>query len=162
MKITDVKTILANRYLFVEIHTDEGLVGIGESGTRGFLDASMGAVEALKTYLIGQDPLHIEHHWQYMYRCWHFRGAAIMGAISAIDIAMWDIAGKFYDTPVYNLLGGRCRDKARVYAHAGGETTEETIANLKKMKAQGFTAIGHLMPFLDESRGDPYFINHAK
>ncbi|MGL9719712.1 galactonate dehydratase [Symbiopectobacterium sp.] len=162
MKITDVKTILANRYLFVEIHTDEGLVGIGESGTWGFLDASMGAVEALKTYLIGQDPLRIEHHWQYMYRCWHFRGAAIMGAISAIDIALWDIAGKFYDTPVYNLLGGRCRDKARVYAHAGGKTTEETIANLKKMKAQGVTAIGHLTPFLDESRGDPYFITHAK
>ncbi|WP_244664850.1 hypothetical protein [Candidatus Symbiopectobacterium sp. 'North America'] len=89
MKITDVKTILANRYLFVEIHTDEGLVGIGESGTWGFLDASMGAVEALKTYLIGQDPLRIEHHWQYMYHCWHFRGAAIMGAISAIDIALW-------------------------------------------------------------------------
>ena len=85
-----------------------------------------------------------------------------MGAISAIDIALWDIAGKFYDTPVYNLLGGRCRDKARVYAHAGGKTTEETIANLKKMKAQGFTAIGHLTPFLDESRGEPYFTTHAK
>ncbi|UYA61129.1 Mandelate racemase/muconate lactonizing enzyme-like protein 2 [Pectobacterium sp. F1-1] len=54
-----------------------------------------------------------------------------MGAISAIDIALWDIAGKYYDTPVYNVLGGRCRDKARVYAHAGGRTTEETIANLK-------------------------------
>ncbi len=62
MKITDVKTILANRYLFVEVHTDEGLVGIGESGTWGFLDASLGAVEALKSYLIGQDPLRIEHH----------------------------------------------------------------------------------------------------
>lgn len=162
MKITDVKTILVNRYLFVEIHTDEGFIGIGESGTWGFLDVSMGAVEALKTYLIGQDPLRIEHHWQYIYRCWHFRGAAIMGAISAIDIALWDIAGKFYDTPVYNLLGGRCRDKARVYAHAGGKTTEETIANLKKIKAQGFTAIGHLTSFLDESRGDSYFITHAK
>ncbi|ASN84919.1 mandelate racemase/muconate lactonizing enzyme family protein [Pectobacterium versatile] len=162
MKITDVRVILANRYMFVEVTTDEGLTGIGESGAWGFLDASKGAVEALRTYLIGQDPLRIEHHWQYMYRCWHFRGAAIMGAISAIDIALWDIAGKYYDTPVYNLLGGRCRDKARVYAHAGGRTTEETIANLKKAKADGFTAIGHLTPFLDESRDTPYFTTHAK
>ncbi|MEQ9879786.1 mandelate racemase/muconate lactonizing enzyme family protein [Pectobacterium aroidearum] len=162
MKITDVRAILANRYMFVEVTTDEGLTGIGESGAWGFLDASKGAVEALRTYLIGQDPLRIEHHWQYMYRCWHFRGAAIMGAISAIDIALWDIAGKYYDTPVYNLLGGRCRDKARVYAHAGGRTTEETIANLKQAKADGFTAIGHLTPFLDESRDAPYFTTHAK
>ncbi|MEQ9875915.1 galactonate dehydratase [Pectobacterium brasiliense] len=162
MKITDVRVILANRYMFVEVTTDEGLTGIGESGAWGFLDASKGAVEALRTYLIGQDPLRIEHHWQYMYRCWHFRGAAIMGAISAIDIALWDIAGKYYDTPVYNLLGGRCRDKARVYAHAGGRTTEETIANLKQAKADGFTAIGHLTPFLDESRDAPYFTTHAK
>ncbi|GLY62374.1 galactokinase [Pectobacterium brasiliense] len=162
MKITDVRVILANRYMFVEVTTDEGLTGIGESGAWGFLDASKGAVEALRTYLIGQDPRRIEHHWQYMYRCWHFRGAAIMGAISAIDIALWDIAGKYYDTPVYNLLGGRCRDKARVYAHAGGRTTEETIANLKQAKADGFTAIGHLTPFLDESRDAPYFTTHAK
>jgi galactonate dehydratase len=161
MKITAVETIFANRYLFVRIKTDEGLEGIGESGTWGFLDASAGAIEAFKSYLVGQDPLRIEHHWQYMYRCWHFRGAAIMGAISAIDIALWDIAGKFYGTPVYNLLGGRCRDKARVYAHAGGKTTEETIGNLKKAKAQGFTAIGHVTPFLDESRDTQYVTTHA-
>lgn len=76
MKITAVETIFANRYLFVRIKTDEGLEGIGESGTWGFLDASAGAIEAFKSYLVGQDPLRIEHHWQYMYRCWHFRGAA--------------------------------------------------------------------------------------
>lgn len=162
MKITDVRPILANRYLFVEIHTDEGLVGIGESGTWGFLDASKGALDAFKSYLIGQDPLKIEHHWQYLYRCWHFRGAAIMGALSAVDIALWDIAGKYYQTPVYNLLGGQCRDKVRVYAHAGGRTVDETVANLKKAKQQGFTAVGHVTPFLDESRSDPYFKTHAQ
>ncbi|WP_414499627.1 mandelate racemase/muconate lactonizing enzyme family protein [Zymobacter sp. IVIA_12111.31 C1] len=162
MKITDVRVRLANRYMFVEVDTDEGLVGIGESGTWGFLEASAGAINTLRTYLIGQDPLRIEHHWQYMYRCWHFRSAAIMGAISAVDIALWDIAGKFYNTPVYNLLGGRCRDKVRVYAHAGGRTTEETIAQLKQAKAEGFTAIGHLSPFLDEPRDTPYFEPHAR
>ncbi|MFT8318008.1 MAG: galactonate dehydratase [Sporolactobacillus sp.] len=161
MKITDVKALLVNRYLFVKVYTDEGIVGIGESGAWGFLDASKGAIEAFKTYLIGQDPLKIEHHWQYMYRCWHFRGAAIMGAISAIDIALWDIAGKFYKTPVYNLIGGRCREKVRVYCHVGGSTTDEVLTHLKAAKRQGYNAIGHLSPFLDESRAVPYFKTHA-
>src|SRR5699024_1423416 len=125
----DVKVIPVNRFLFVEVHTDEGLVGLGESGSWGFLDASAEAVKTFKTYLIGQDPLKIEHHWQYMYRCFHFRGAAIMGALSAIDIALWDIAGKHFGVPTYQLLGGKCRDKARVYYHVGGETTEDLINN---------------------------------
>ncbi|MFQ9651095.1 MAG: hypothetical protein ACLRZZ_13510 [Enterocloster sp.] len=62
-------------------------------------------METFKRYLIGQNPLLIEHHWQYMYRCYHFRGAAIMGALSAIDIALWDIKGKYYGVPCYELLG---------------------------------------------------------
>ncbi|WP_101910359.1 galactonate dehydratase [Marasmitruncus massiliensis] len=162
MKITDIKVIPVNRFLFVEVHTDEGYVGLGESGTWGFLDASGQAVESFKTYLIGKDPLRIEHHWQYMYRCFHFRGAAIMGAISAIDIALWDIAGKYYNTPVYNLLGGKCRDKARVYYHVGGTNMEDMIHNLKDAKAKGFTAVGHLSPFLDEARSMPYYETHAQ
>ncbi|BBG30518.1 hypothetical protein [Zymobacter palmae] len=145
MKITDVRVRLANRYMFVEVDTDEGLVGIGESGTWGFLEASAGAINTLRTYLIGQDPLRIEHHWQYMYRCWHFRSAAILSAISAVDIALWDIAGKFYDTPVYNLLGGAAAATRYGYTRTrgggGGRTTEETIAQLKHAKAEGFTAI---------------------
>ena len=111
MKITDIKVIPANRFLYVKVFTDEGITGIGESGAWGFLDASAEVVNTLKTYLIGKDPLQIEHHWQYMYRCFHFRGAAIMGAISAIDIALWDIAGKYFNVPTYMLLGGKCRDK---------------------------------------------------
>jgi len=162
MKITDVKIIPVNRFLFVEIHTDEKIIGVGESGTWGFLDASAEVVKSFKSYLIGQDPLRIEHHWQYMYRCFHFRGAAIMGALSAIDIALWDIAGKFFNTPVYNLLGGKCRDKARVYYHVGGTTIDEMLANLKDAKAKGFTAVGHLSPFLDEDRATPYNETHAQ
>jgi galactonate dehydratase len=88
MKITAVNAIPIDRYLFVEVHTDEGIKGLGESGAWGFLEASAGAVTALARYLVGQDPLRIEHHWQYMARFSHFRGAAIMGAISAIDIAL--------------------------------------------------------------------------
>lgn len=161
MRITDIRTIFVDHYLFVEITTDTGLVGLGESGAWGFLEASAQAVETFKRYLISQDPLRIEHHWQYMYRCFHFRGAAIMGALSAIDIALWDIAGKHFAAPVYQLLGGKCRHRVRVYAHVFGASTEELVQGCIAAKAQGFTAVGHLTPFLDESHDAPFFKTHA-
>jgi galactonate dehydratase len=162
MKIVDVRTIPADLYLFVEILTDEGITGLGESGTWGFLEASEQAVQTFKRYLIGQDPLRIEHHWQSMYRWTHFRGAAIMGALSALDIALWDIAGKHYGVPCYQLLGGKCRDRARVYGHVFGRTVEDLVAACKKAKEKGFTALGHLSPFGDEPRDVPYFKAHAR
>lgn len=162
LKITDIKIIPANRFLYVKVFTDEGITGIGESGAWGFLDASAEAVNTFKGYLIGKDPLQIEHHWQYMYRSFHFRGAAIMGAISAIDIALWDIAGKYFNAPVYALLGGKCRDKVRTYYHVVGETTEELVENCIKAKELGYNAVGHLSPFLDEPRSKPYFMPYAK
>ncbi len=161
MRITDVRTIFVDRFLFVQVETDEGIVGLGESGAWGFLEASAQAVETFKRYLIGQDPLRIEHHWQYMYRCFHFRGAAVMGALSAVDIALWDIAGKHFGAPVYQLLGGKTRDLARVYYHVYGATTEELVEGCVAAKEWGFTAVGHLTPFLDESRDKPYFKTHA-
>ena len=162
MKITDVKVLPVDRYLFVQVYTDAGIVGLGESGAWGYLLASGQVVEDFKEYLIGQDPLRIEHHWQYLYRCTHFRGAAIMGALSAIDIALWDIAGKYFGVPVYQLLGGKCRDKARVYYHVMGDTKEKLIQGCIDAKAEGFTAVGHLTPFLDESRETPYFKTHSE
>ena len=161
MLITDIQTIFVDRYLFVQVHTDAGITGLGESGSWGFLEASAGAVETFKRYLIGQDPLRIEHHWQYLYRWSHFRGAAIMGALSAIDIALWDIMGKHFGVPCYQLMGGKVRDKARVYYHVFGETKEELIQGCIDAKAQGFTAVGHLTPFLDDSRDIPYFKTHV-
>src|SRR4051812_47274712 len=161
MKITAIETIPVDRYLFVQVHTDEGIVGLGESGTWGFLEASAQVVETFKRYLIGQDPLRIEHHWNYLYRWSHFRGAAIMGAISAIDIALWDIAGKHFGVPVYQLLGGRVRDLARVYCHAYGQTRQQLVEACRQAKAAGFTAIGHLTPFLDEPTTVPYYRTHA-
>ena len=161
MKITDVKTIFVDRYLFVQVHTDAGITGLGESGAWGYLEPSASAVEKFKPYLIGKDPLRIEHHWQYLYRWTHFRGAAIMGALSAIDIALWDIAGKHFGVPCYQLMGGKVRDKARVYYHVFGQTTEQLIAGCIDAKKQGFTAVGHLTPFLDEPRDVPYFKTHA-
>lgn len=152
MKITEIKVIPANSFLYVRIETDVGIHGIGEAGAWGFLPAAAEAIESFKTYLIGQDPLQIEHHWQYMYRCFHFRGAAVMAGISALDIALWDIAGKYFNVPIYQLLGGKCRDKIRTYYHVSGSTTEELIADCKNAVAQGYDAIGHLSPFLDEPR----------
>jgi galactonate dehydratase len=161
MKITAIQTLFVDHYLFVKVHTDAGITGLGESGAWGYLEASAGAVETFKRYLIGEDPLRIEHHWQYMYRCTHFRGAAIMGALSAIDLALWDIAGKHFGVPCYQLLGGKCRDKARVYYHVFGETKEELIEGCIDAKRRGFSAVGHLTPFLDEPREKPYFETHA-
>lgn len=162
MKITDIVLLPIDRYLFVRVHTDAGITGLGESGAWGYLEASGAAVETFKRYLIGQDPLRIEHHWQYLYRWTHFRGAAIMGALSAIDIALWDIAGKHYGVPVYQLLGGKTRERARVYYHVFGQTTEELVQGCVDARRRGFTAVGHLTPFLDEPRDVPYFKTHAQ
>ena len=161
MKITAVEAIPVDRYLFVRVQTDEGLTGVGESGAWGYLEASEAAIVKFGRYLVGQDPLRIEHHWQYMYRFSHFRGAAIMGAISALDIALWDIAGKYFGVPAYQLLGGKTRDKARVYYHVFGDTRDKLVQGVKDAKAKGFTAVGHLTPFLDEGRDVPYFKTHA-
>jgi galactonate dehydratase len=161
MKITAVEPLLIDRYMFVQVHTDAGISGLGESGAWGYLEASEAVVKKWANYLVGQDPLLIEHHWQYMYRSSHFRGAGIMGALSAIDIALWDIAGKHFGVPVYQLLGGKVRDKARVYYHVFGNTTEKLVQGIKDAKKAGFTAVGHLTPFLDEDRAVPYEKTHV-
>ena len=161
MKITAVEALLIDRYLFAKVHTDEGITGLGESGAWGHLEASEAAIKKFGRYLVGQDPMRIEHHSQYMYRFSHFRGAAIMGAISALDIALWDISGKHFGVPVYQLMGGKTRDKARVYYHVFGDTKEKLIQGVKDAKAKGFTAVGHLTPFLDESKDVPYFKTHV-
>lgn len=161
MKITKVEPLSVDRFLFVKVHTDAGITGIGESGAWGFLEASKAAIEKFGRYLVGEDPLRIEHHWQYMYRFAHFRGAAIMGALSAIDIALWDIAGKHFDVPAYQLMGGAVRDKARVYYHVLGDTREKLVEGVAAAREEGFTAVGHLTPFLDEDRSVPYFKTHV-
>lgn len=161
MRIDAIRTRLIDKFLFVEVETDNGLVGLGESGAWGYLEASGKAIELFAEYLIGQDPLRIEHHWQYMYRSTHFRGAAVMGAISAIDVALWDIAGQYYQAPVYQLLGGKCRDKARVYLHVKAPTKEEQIEKCLAARNGGYTAVGHLNPFLDEPHSKPTSKTHA-
>src|SRR3569833_1563405 len=148
MRIESVESIFVDKYLFVEVRTDTGLVGRGEGGAWGFHEATAGAVTRFKEYLIGKDPLRIEHHWQYKYRWSQFRGSAVMAALSAIDIALWDIAGKHNQAPAHSQRVGKVRDRARAYYHVFGETKEELFSGIARAKQMGFTAVGHLPPFL--------------
>ncbi|WP_079910999.1 galactonate dehydratase [Paenibacillus sp. 32352] len=130
------------RWLFLKITTDDGLVGWGEPVVEGRADTVKTAVEELSTYLIGQNPLRIEDLWQVMYRGGFYRGGPILtSALSGIEQALWDIKGKYYNAPVYELLGGACRDRIRVYNWIGGDRPSDVKeAALKQIEA-GFTAV---------------------
>ncbi|MDD3368655.1 MAG: mandelate racemase/muconate lactonizing enzyme family protein [Lachnospiraceae bacterium] len=143
MKVTKVETIAVKHYLFVKVYTDENIVGLGEAGNWGFLGATEAAIKKLATFIIGEDPFKIEHSYQNMYRAMYFRGSVLMSAISAIDIALWDIKGKALGVPVYELLGGMTRDKVRTYASGMNpvrENAEEVAESFRKLKAAGFSA----------------------
>lgn len=161
MKIAKARPRRVGQFLYAEVTTDCGLVGYGESGAWGHLEASEAALAKYCNYLVGKDPRRIEHHWQMMHRFAHFNGAAVGGAISAVDIALWDIKAKHYGVPLYELLGGATRDKMRVYAHVYAKTVDEVAAFAGEKAAEGFTALGHLNPFLDEPEDQPYFLGHA-
>ncbi|MEM3816050.1 MAG: galactonate dehydratase, partial [Candidatus Bathyarchaeia archaeon] len=143
MKITKIEMFhVKPRWLFLKMHTDEGIVGYGEPTLEGRTRTVEMAVREFERYLVGQDPLRIENHWQAMYRGTFYRGGPVlMSAISGIEQAMWDILGKKLGVPVYQLLGGKCRDKVRVYAHIGGRTPEEYAKNALAKVEQGFTAL---------------------
>lgn len=128
MKITGITQYFPiPRVRLVRITTDTGIEGWGETTLEGKPKSTIAAVEELAEYLLGKDPLRIEHHWQHIYRSAFFRGGnVLMTALSGIDQALWDIAGKHHNVPTYRLLGGAVRDRIRVYAHWGiGSLTDE-------------------------------------
>ncbi|WP_028551596.1 galactonate dehydratase [Paenibacillus sp. UNC451MF] len=130
------------RWLFLKITTDDGLVGWGEPVVEGRADTVKTAVEELSTYLIGQNPLRIEDLWQVMYRGGFYRGGPILtSAMSGIEQALWDIKGKYYNAPVYELLGGACRDRIRVYNWIGGDRPNDVKEAARKQIEAGFTAV---------------------
>jgi galactonate dehydratase len=142
LKITSVETICtAPRWVFVKMTTDEGITGWGEClGDKAL--AICAAVGELERYLVGEDPFRIEHHWQVMYRGGFWRGGPILNAaISGVEIAMWDILGQALGVPVYQLLGGKVRDKIRFYTHAGGENIPQTLERCHQAKERGFDAV---------------------
>src|SRR2546421_11483490 len=141
MRIADVESLVIGGGQFVRVTTDNGLVGLGQTGCWGYPQAVHEVIQMFRQYLMGQDPLRIEHHWQYLYRMAPFRGTVLSGAVSAVDIALWDIKGQRYQAPIWELLGGRCRDRVRLHLLMGGDTPEEVAANARAAAAEGFTAI---------------------
>lgn len=146
MKITDIRTFLTDRCLLVRVYTNKDLIGNGEAGLWAHHPVVATAIKELREYFIGKDPRKIEHHFQTISRHAHFMGSTLSAALSAIDIALWDILGKSVDLPVYQLLGGKCRDKVAVFANIGGSSYETVQESTKKAVADGYTTL-RLSPF---------------
>ena len=146
MKITDVKLFLTmdvrSNAVFLKIDTDAGITGYGDATNHFLPHASLGMLKDLVPYLIGEDPERVEYLWQACFRRRFYRGGPATGAaISAIDMALWDIKGKAYGVPVYQLLGGLARKKVRLYGHVSGRSAEEIAEQARQRAAKGITAI---------------------
>jgi len=135
LKVTRLETFLVQpRWLFLKVHTNGGIVGLGEPVVEGRAETVQTAVKEIEPYLIGKDPRQVVHHWQAIYRHAFYRGGPVLtSALSGVDMALWDIKGKALGVPVYELLGGPTRKKVRLYAHV------RTPAELKQELANGFT-----------------------
>lgn len=130
------------RWLFLKIETDEGIIGWGEPVIEGRAATVKTAVEELMENIVGKDPLTIEDHWNVMYRGGFYRGGPIlMSAIAGIDQALWDIKGKFHQAPIHQLMGGKARDKIRVYSWIGGDRPEHVRNAAQEVIQKGFTAV---------------------
>ena len=149
MKVTDIRTFVVDcfrtNWVFVKVYTDEGIDGVGEATLEYKEKALIGAVEHIREYLVGKDPLQIERHWHDIYRDAYWRGGAVlMSALSAVETALWDILGKSLGVPVYQLLGGRANDKVRIYVNgwfSGAKKPEEFAACAKSAMERGVTAL---------------------
>ena len=149
LKVTDLKTYIVSRsgkpnssnYVFVRIFTNQGIVGTGEGSVTSKAKTMAAAVEEHKRYLVGRDPTDIEMHWQAMFRWARWRGGPILNsAVSAVEIALWDILGQALGQPIWVLLGGKARERVQMYVHAGGRSPEEYAQNWLKVKQDGWTA----------------------
>ncbi len=143
MKITSLELFkVPPRWLFLKVSTDEGICGWGEPVVEGRAETVRAAVQELSGYLIGADPMRIEDIFQVLYRAGFYRGGPILSsAISGIEQALWDIKGKYLNVPVYELLGGACRDNIRVYSWIGGDRPQDVGSAAKAQQKLGFTAI---------------------
>lgn len=149
MKITDVKPFVVDcfrtNFVFVKIYTDEGITGVGEGTLEYKEKAFLGALEHIKEYLVGKNPLNVEQHFHNIYRDAYWRGGPVlMSALSAVEMALWDILGKYLNVPVYQLLGGKVNDKVRIYVNgwfAGAREPEEFAEKAKQAVKRGVTAM---------------------
>ncbi len=149
MKITDIKTFVVDcfrtNWVFIKVYTDEGIDGVGEGTLEYKEKALVGAIEHIKSYLVGKDPRQIEKHFHDIYRDAYWRGGAVlMSALSAVEMALWDILGKSLNVPVYQLLGGKVNEDCRIYINgwfAGAKTPEEFGQKAKEAVQKGITAM---------------------
>ena len=149
MRIIDLRTYLVHCYrtnwVFIKIETDQGISGIGEATLEMKEKTVEAAVAELKDYLIGKDPRQIEHHFHLIYRDSYWRaGPVLMSALSAVEMALWDISAKELGVPAYRLLGGKCNDRVKAYANAwfaGAKTPEAFAEKAKEAVARGFQAL---------------------
>ncbi|MBR6473361.1 MAG: galactonate dehydratase [Firmicutes bacterium] len=143
MKITEVNAYYVRpRWGFVEIVTDEGFTGWGEAVLEGHADAVLACVNEYKPYLIGKDPMRIEDISETIYRAGFYRGGGVlMSALSGIDQCLWDIKGKYFGAPVWQLMGGACRDRMKVYSWIGGDRPSDVGSAAKERQEAGFSAI---------------------
>lgn len=149
MKVIDVKPFVVDcfrtNFVFVKIYTDEGVTGVGEGTLEYKEKAFLGALEHIKEYLVGKNPLDVEQHFHNIYRDAYWRGGPVlMSALSAVEMALWDILGKHLGVPAYRLLGGKVNDKVRIYVNgwfAGAKEPEEFAAKAKEAVKRGVTAM---------------------
>jgi len=143
VKVTSIETFLVPpRWVFLRVGTDEGIVGWGEPTLEGRAETVAAAVGELSDYLMGEDPLRIEHHWQVLTKGGFYRGGPVLSsAVAGIDQALWDIAGKVRGVPVHELLGGPVRDVARVYAWVGGDEPAHVAERALAQVEAGFSAV---------------------
>ncbi|MGW1343180.1 galactonate dehydratase [Kribbella sp. NPDC002412] len=143
MKIVGYETFLvAPRWQFLRIDTDEGISGWGEPIVEGRAEAVQGAVTALMEYLVGTDPLRIEDHWQTLAKGGFYRGGPVLSsALAGIDQALWDIKGRYHQTPVHELLGGPVRERVRIYTWVHGRDNAQIVDDAQAKVAKGFSAI---------------------
>ncbi len=149
MKVTDIKTFAVDcfrtNWVFVKVYTDEGIDGVGEATLEYKEKALLGAVEHIKDYLVGKNPMEIEKHWHAIYRDAYWRGGPVlMSALSAVETALWDTLGKYLGVPIYQLLGGRANDKVRIYVNgwfSGAREPYEFAEKAKIAVGRGVTAL---------------------
>lgn len=143
MKITQIELFnVPPRWLFLKISTNDGFYGWGEPIVEGQAASVKAAVEDMSDYLLGRDPLQIEDIWQTLYRARFYRGGPVMmSAIAGVNQALWDIKGKFHNVPIYDLLGGKVRDKIQIYAWVGGDRPSDVAQQAQERKDDGLNAV---------------------
>ncbi|NWG20978.1 MAG: galactonate dehydratase [Chloroflexi bacterium] len=149
MKITDMRIFVVDAdwrdWIFVKLLTSDGLTGVGEAALTGQEQSIVAALHAIKSYILGKDPFQIENHWRNLYHSSFFRGPVFLAALGAVEMALWDIAGKALHVPVHTLLGGPCRSQVRCYTHiseaTSGHSVGQRVEEALQAVAEGWTAL---------------------